>query len=116
MFHENSGHQRWAARCGFDITALYRIPLPFTRELPRVHSDAPDLVGLTAHSYRQLREWLDTVANVRVHGTTERVVAQHFIEERAAFQALPAVQWCVPPQTGCQTGSRVRQRKLLQRA
>jgi len=39
---------------------------------------------------RQLREWLDTVANVRVHGTTQRVVAQHFEEERAALQALPA--------------------------
>jgi transposase len=39
---------------------------------------------------RQLREWLDTVANVRVHGTTQRVVAQHFEEERTALQALPA--------------------------
>lgn len=39
---------------------------------------------------RQLRQWLDTVANVRVHGTTQRVVAQHFIEEKPALQALPA--------------------------
>ncbi|MDF3101836.1 Mu transposase domain-containing protein, partial [Burkholderia semiarida] len=39
---------------------------------------------------RQLREWLDTVANVRVHGTTHRVVAQHFSEERPTLQALPA--------------------------
>lgn len=39
---------------------------------------------------RQLRDWLDTVANVRVHGTTQRVVAQHFAEERPALQALPA--------------------------
>jgi hypothetical protein len=39
---------------------------------------------------RQLREWLDTVANVRVHGTTHRVVAQHFGEERPALQTLPA--------------------------
>lgn len=39
---------------------------------------------------RQLRQWLDTVANVRVHGTTQRVVAQHFIKEKPALQALPA--------------------------
>jgi transposase len=39
---------------------------------------------------RQLRQWLDTVANVRVHGTTDRVVAQHFAQERAALQPLPA--------------------------
>jgi transposase len=39
---------------------------------------------------RQLREWLDTVANVRLHGTTHRVVAQHFSEERPALQTLPA--------------------------
>jgi DNA replication protein DnaC len=31
-----------------------------------------------------------TVANVRLHGTTHRVVAQHFSEERPALQALPA--------------------------
>jgi hypothetical protein len=37
----------------------------------------------------QLRCWLDTVANVRVHGTTQRVVAQHFAEERGALQPLP---------------------------
>jgi transposase len=39
----------------------------------------------------QLRHWLDTVANVRVHGTTQRVVAEHFAEERAALRPLPAV-------------------------
>lgn len=38
---------------------------------------------------RQLREWLDAVANVCVHGTTHRVVAQYFREERRALQALP---------------------------
>jgi len=31
---------------------------------------------------RQLRLWLDTVANARVHGTTGRIVAQHLAEER----------------------------------
>jgi len=39
---------------------------------------------------RQLYQWLDTVANVRVHGTTGRVVAQHFSQERPALRALPA--------------------------
>jgi transposase len=39
---------------------------------------------------RQLRQWLDTVANARMHGTTQRVVSQHFSEERPALQILPA--------------------------
>ncbi|MCG1018530.1 MULTISPECIES: IS21 family transposase [Burkholderiaceae] len=39
---------------------------------------------------RQLRDWLDTVANVRMHGTMQRVVAQHFAQERPTLQALPA--------------------------
>jgi transposase len=39
---------------------------------------------------RQLRQWLDTVANVRRHGTTDRIVAEHFAEERPALQPLPA--------------------------
>jgi transposase len=39
---------------------------------------------------RQLRQWLDEVANARRHGTTERIVAEHFEEERAALQPLPA--------------------------
>lgn len=38
----------------------------------------------------QLRHWLDTVANVRVHGTTQRVVADHLAEERPALRPLPA--------------------------
>jgi transposase len=38
----------------------------------------------------QLRHWLDTVANVRVHGTTQRVVAEHFAEERPTLRPLPA--------------------------
>lgn len=38
----------------------------------------------------QLQHWLDTVANARVHGTTDRVVAEHFAEERASLGTLPA--------------------------
>jgi transposase len=36
----------------------------------------------------QLRTWLDTVANVRVHGTTSRVVADHLAEERLTLLPL----------------------------
>lgn len=39
----------------------------------------------------QLRHWLDTVANVRLHGTTQRVVADHYAEEKPSLQVLPAV-------------------------
>src|SRR3546814_4376760 len=37
----------------------------------------------------QLIDWLDTVANVRVHGTTQRVVAEAFAEEQEELQRLP---------------------------
>jgi len=38
----------------------------------------------------QFRQWLDQVANVRVHATTHRVVAEHFAEERPRLLPLPA--------------------------
>jgi hypothetical protein len=38
----------------------------------------------------QFRQWLDQVANARVHATTKRIVAEHFAEERAALQPLTA--------------------------
>ena len=38
----------------------------------------------------QLGQWLDQVANRRVHATTGRVVAEHFAEERPFLQPLPA--------------------------
>ena len=37
----------------------------------------------------QLDEWLKTVANVRVHGTTQRVVAEAFAAEQGELQPLP---------------------------
>src|SRR6266568_3567232 len=37
----------------------------------------------------QLIDWLDTVANVRVHGTTQRVVAEAFAAEQPELQTLP---------------------------
>jgi len=38
----------------------------------------------------QFRQWLDQVANVRMHATTRRVVSEHFAEERPSLQRLPA--------------------------
>jgi len=38
----------------------------------------------------QLQHWLATVANARVHGTTGRIVAEHFAEESARLKPLPA--------------------------
>jgi Integrase core domain len=39
----------------------------------------------------QLAAWLDTVANRRVHGTTQRVIAEAFAEERLVLKRLPAL-------------------------
>ncbi len=38
----------------------------------------------------QFRQWLDEVANARIHATTRRVVCEHFAEERRHLQPLPA--------------------------
>ena len=38
----------------------------------------------------QFTQWLDQVANRRRHGTTGRIVAEHFAEERPALKGLPA--------------------------
>jgi len=37
----------------------------------------------------QLRHWLDTVANPRVHATTQRVVNETFAEEKPHLKSLP---------------------------
>ena len=39
----------------------------------------------------QLDDWLATVANVRLHGTTQRIVAEAFAAEQLELQRLPAV-------------------------
>lgn len=41
----------------------------------------------------QLRHWLDTVANPRVHATTERVVNETFAEERPTLVSLPLLPY-----------------------
>lgn len=38
----------------------------------------------------QFAQWLDQVANVRRHATTQRVVIEHFAEERGRLKELPA--------------------------
>lgn len=38
----------------------------------------------------QLIDWLDTVANIRVHGTTQRIIAEAFAAEQLDLQSLPA--------------------------
>ena len=41
----------------------------------------------------QFCHWLDTVANPRVHATTNRVVNEAFAEEKASLKALPTVPY-----------------------
>jgi len=38
----------------------------------------------------QFTQWLDQIANVRLHATTQRVVVEHFAEERPHLKPLPA--------------------------
>src|SRR3954453_14747320 len=42
----------------------------------------------------QLRHWLDTVANARVHAATKRVVNEAFAEEKVALKPLPLLPYC----------------------
>ena len=43
--------------------------------------------------HRQVREWLDTVANVRTHGTTHRRIDEAYAEEKPCLIALPAMRF-----------------------
>jgi transposase len=61
-------------------------PFRYVREdffLARSFRDLDDLNA-------QFAQWLDQVANRRLHGTTGRIVAEHFAEERTALRQLPA--------------------------
>ena len=61
-------------------------PFRYVREdffLARSFRDLDDLNA-------QFAQWLDQVANRRLHGTTGRIVAEHFTEERPALKPLPA--------------------------
>ena len=39
---------------------------------------------------RQLDRWLAEIANARVHATTDRVIGEHFAQERSSLLPLPA--------------------------
>jgi len=43
--------------------------------------------------HAQCRQWLDTVANVRVHGTTRRRIDEAFAEEQPCLITLPALTY-----------------------
>ncbi len=43
--------------------------------------------------HQQCRQWLDTVANVRVHGTTRRRVDEAFAQEQPCLITLPSVSF-----------------------
>jgi transposase len=61
-------------------------PFSYIRQdffLARTFRNLDDLNG-------QLDDWLATVANLRVHGTTQKVVAEAFAAEQDELQALPA--------------------------
>jgi Integrase core domain len=61
-------------------------PFRYVREdffLARTFRDLDDLNA-------QFGQWLDQVANRRLHGTTGRIVAEHFAEERPSLGPLPA--------------------------
>jgi Integrase core domain len=61
-------------------------PFRYVREdffLARTFRDLDDLNA-------QFVQWLDQVANVRLHATTQRVVVEHFAEERGHLKTLPA--------------------------
>ena len=67
----------------------------------------------------QLRHWLDTVANPRVHATTRRVVNEAFAEERSALKPLPLARLSSGPQARTARVARghgLRRRQPVQRA
>jgi transposase len=61
-------------------------PFRYVREDFFLARSFRDLDALNA----QFAQWLDQVANRRRHGTTGRIVAEHFAEECAALRPLPA--------------------------
>ncbi len=66
-------------------------------ERPFAYLEADFLRGHTFASWEDLnaqcRQWLDTVANVRVHGTTRRRIDEAYAEEQPCLIALPAVAY-----------------------
>ena len=66
--------------------APLRLPRGGLPARPRTFASWDDL-------HAQTRQWLDTVANVRVHGTTRRRIDEAFAEEQPCLIPLPAVPY-----------------------
>ena len=80
-----ASNQRPADRIGLKPRARSSGPIVIIREdffLARSFRNLDDLNA-------QLRHWLDTVANPRVHATTQRVVNEAFAEEKPHLKLLP---------------------------
>jgi hypothetical protein len=45
----------------------------------------------------QLRRWLDTAANPRLHATAQRIVNEAFAKEKPMLKPLPLVPWAPVP-------------------
>ena len=67
----------------------------------------------------QLRHWLDTVANPRVHATTQRVVNETFAEEKPSLKPLPshicsaARAWTPNATIACNCGPVINSSRVL---
>ena len=95
-------HRLQPRRCSIwpAITASIRAPAGPTGPRPRARSSGRSATSARTSSWparfrnlddlnAQLRHWLDTVANPRVHATTRRVVSEAFAEERPHLRPLP---------------------------
>ena len=82
-------------RCHAEAFAAYRAktkgkverPFRYIRQDFFLGREFRDLEDLNA----QLAEWLATIAILRVHGTTRRIVHEACLEERPSLQPLPAL-------------------------
>lgn len=99
VFHPK--YQDFAAHFGFDVTACN---VGKGNEKGRVESGVGYvkknlLRGLDIHDFRQMnpqvRQWLETIANVRIHGETQKRPREMFAEEKPRLKALPAFPYDV---------------------
>ena len=67
-------------------------PFSYIRQDFHLGRSFRDLDDLNA----QFADWLDTVANVRVHGTTGRAVDEAFADELPSLRPLPRVPYATP--------------------
>ena len=91
----------FASHYGFDITACN---VGQGHEKGRVESGVGYvkknlLKGLHIHDFRQMnpqaRDWLETIANVRIHGETKKKPREMFADEKPHLRALPVFPYDV---------------------